>query len=335
MKPEISIIVPIYNVEPYLRKCLNSILEQTFTNFELILVNDGSTDKSAFICDEYAVKDDRVKVIHKDYGGVSSARNVGIKLARGNYIGFVDSDDYIEKNMYKILYHACIDSKSDIAICKLGREVNSELTNNDIGEFYIKEFNNQEALRELFKGILYRFSLCNKLFNKTMFNNIRFPEGRIHEDLSTTYKLFGNSNKSIYINYIGYIYIKQQNSILTSTFSEKRLDALIGWDEIMTYMFNNYPQLANNFVSSFSYGCIDNIYYILSQVVKKENKIKYLDQLKKHVRKYYKEIINNSTLSFKSKLLLTFISFNPALFLFSYEIKNWFFIKGNHSKQTI
>jgi glycosyltransferase involved in cell wall biosynthesis len=335
MKPEISIIVPVYNVEQYLEKCLNSILKQTFTNFELILVNDGSRDKSGFICDKYAVKDSRVKVIHKEYGGVSSARNAGIKLASGNYIGFVDSDDYIEKNMYKMLYHACVDSNSDIAICKLGREINSELTNNDIGKFYIKELNNHEAMRELFTGILYRFSLCNKLFKKTMFNNIQFPEGRIHEDLSTTYQLFGNSNKSIYINYIGYIYVKQQNSILTSRFSEKRLDAFIGWDEIMTYMLKNYPQLANNFVSSFAYGCIDNVYFILSQVVQKENKIKYLDQIKKHVRKYYKEIINNNTLSFKSKLLITLISFNSSLILFSYKIKNLFSIKEIHSKQTI
>lgn len=107
MKPEISIIVPIYNVEKYLPKCIESILSQTFTNFELILVNDGSKDRSGIICDEYASKDNRIKVIHKENGGVSSARNSGVDLASGKYIGFVDPDDYIKKDMYERLHYLC------------------------------------------------------------------------------------------------------------------------------------------------------------------------------------------------------------------------------------
>src|SRR5690625_2953673 len=194
-RPTISIIVPVYNLEAHLGKCLNSILNQTFTDFEVIIVNDGSTDKSGAICDEYVTKDKRIKVVHQGKKGVSAARNAGIKRATGDFIGFVDGDDYIDKRMYEKLYQACIKTRSSISICKLGREIDSELINNDNSEYYSRTLNNEEAMKELFKGVLYRFSLCNKLFSKECFAGITFPEGRIHEDLSTTYKLFANANR--------------------------------------------------------------------------------------------------------------------------------------------
>lgn len=109
----------------------------------------------------------------------------------------------------------------------MGREINGKLINNEVESFYTKELNNVEAMEELFKGVLYRFSLCNKLFKRSCFENVHFPVGRIHEDLSTTYKLFANANQAVYINYIGYIYVKQKNSILTTAYYEKRLDAFI------------------------------------------------------------------------------------------------------------
>ena len=121
MKPKISIVVPVYNVEEYLRKCIDSILSQKFKEFELILVNDGSEDESGVICNEYVIKDDRVKVIHKSNGGLSSARNAGIDLSRCDYIGFVDSDDWIDDDMFEKLYFAIEKEKCDMAICRLFR----------------------------------------------------------------------------------------------------------------------------------------------------------------------------------------------------------------------
>ncbi|MBO0958844.1 glycosyltransferase, partial [Neobacillus sp. MM2021_6] len=255
MKPEISIIVPVYNIEHYLRECVDSILSQTFTNFEVILVNDGSSDNSGDICKEYAKLDGRVKVINQINKGVSAARNAGIKIAQGAYIGFVDGDDYIDNKMYQELYSLCEESKSDISICKLGREINGKLINKS-QDCFKKEMDNKEAMRELFKGVLYRFSLCNKLFRRKCFEDIHFPEGRIHEDLSTTYKLFANANKAVYTNNIGYIYVKRENSILTTRFNEKRLDAFKGWDEILEFMNESYPELSDEFISCFVYGCI-------------------------------------------------------------------------------
>ncbi|MCD2502901.1 glycosyltransferase [Clostridium sp. NSJ-145] len=312
MKPIISIIVPIYNVEKYLPKCIDSILNQTFKEFELILVDDGSLDNSGRICDEYSKKDKRIRVIHKENCGVSSARNVGVESSLGNYIGFVDPDDYIDKYMYQKMIDMCTIKNADIAICKFVREINGQISEAKDG-FYIRELDNVEGLRECFKGILYRHSLCNKLFKKKCFEGIRFPEGRIHEDLSTTYRLLANSNKSVYINYSGYIYVKRENSILTSTFNEKRLQAFEGWKEILSFMLENYPELKEQVIATFAYACIDNMIYVLNQVNNKNIRNKYINYIKKYSKKYSKMINKNYLLTNKNKIIINVL--NNATYL--------------------
>lgn len=312
MKPIISIIVPIHNVEKYLADCITSILAQSFKEFEVILVNDGSSDKSGSICESYAQKDGRVKVFHTDYKGVSAARNAGVDMAQGDFIGFVDADDRVDKDMYLKLLEACEITNSYISICKLGREINGKLVNQDNRRF-LKELNHKEALSELFKGELYRFSLCNKLFKKSCFENTYFPEGRIHEDLSTTYKLFSNSEKSVYINYIGYIYVKRADSILTSRFNEKRMDAFIGWKEILAFMSQHYPELSEEVISCFAFGCVDNIHYILKQVEDRQQLEKYLSLIQQLVRRNYKKIMVNTNLTLKYKSTLTLLQMSTTL----------------------
>lgn len=320
MDPIISIIVPIYNVGKYLPKCIESILNQTFKNFELILVNDGSTDNSGVVCDDYAKKDTRIKIIHKSNGGVSSARNAGLYVAKGEYIGFVDPDDYIDKNMYEKLYRLCIDNNSDIAICRFNREINRKIQNKESTEEII-ELNNMEAMNELFKGNLYRFSLCNKLFSKKCFNDVLFPEERIHEDLSTTYKLFANSKKAVYINYCGYIYVRRENSILTSTYNEKRLQAFIAWDEIIEFIDKNYYEIIEQVIATFTYWCVDNILYILNQVNNSKKKNNYLNIIQKYTTKYYIYIKRNNILSRSYKLRIRIFNINYKLFILGRKIR--------------
>lgn len=320
MDPIISIIVPIYNVGKYLPKCIESILNQTFKNFELILVNDGSTDNSGVVCDDYAKKDTRIKIIHKSNGGVSSARNAGLYVAKGEYIGFVDPDDYIDKNMYEKLYRLCIDNNSDIAICRFNREINGKIQNKESTEEII-ELNNMEAMNELFKGNLYRFSLCNKLFSKKCFNDVLFPEERIHEDLSTTYKLFANSKKAVYINYCGYIYVRRENSILTSTYNEKRLQAFIAWDEIIEFIDKNYYEIIEQVIATFTYWCVDNILYILNQVNNSKKKNNYLNIIQKYTTKYYIYIKRNNILSRSYKLRIRIFNINYKLFILGRKIR--------------
>lgn len=320
MDPIISIIVPIYNVGKYLPKCIESILNQTFKNFELILVNDGSTDNSGVVCDDYAKKDTRIKIIHKSNGGVSSARNAGLYVAKGEYIGFVDPDDYIDKNMYEKLYRLCIDNNSDIAICRFNREINGKIQNKESTEEII-ELNNMVAMNELFKGNLYRFSLCNKLFSKKCFNDVLFPEERIHEDLSTTYKLFANSKKAVYINYCGYIYVRRENSILTSTYNEKRLQAFIAWDEIIEFIDKNYYEIIEQVIATFTYWCVDNILYILNQVNNSKKKNNYLNIIQKYTTKYYIYIKRNNILSRSYKLRIRIFNINYKLFILGRKIR--------------
>ncbi|MBS4179143.1 glycosyltransferase family 2 protein [Lederbergia citrea] len=321
MKPGISVIVPVYNMRKFLHKCVDSILSQTFSDIEVILVNDGSTDESGIICDQYAKWDIRVKVLHKENGGLSSARNAGLKIAKGEYIGFVDSDDYIDINMYKDLYGLCKETNSDIAVCRFGREVSGNLVA-EVQQKMVKEMDNLEAMRQLFRGELYRFSVCNKLFRNRCFDNIVFPEERIHEDLSTTYKLFSNANKIVFTNEVGYIYVRREHSILTSRFNEKRLDIFIGWEEILTFMKREYPLLSSEVYSCFTYACIDNVYYILEQVTNKKERKKYLLHIQYYVRRFYQDMIKNDALTFKYKNLISIIKYSVELFVFLNTLKN-------------
>jgi len=312
MNPKISIIVPVYNVEKYVEKCIDSILNQTFKEFELILVDDGSTDSSGCICDKYKDKDNRIIVIHKENGGLSSARNTGIKIAKGDFIGFVDSDDYIAENMYKKLYDLCIDNNCEISVCKFGEEVDGEIINTKEYES-LKIMDNEEGMKELFKGILYRFSSCNKLFKREVFKDIIFPKGRIHEDLSTTYRLFANANKIAYINYAGYIYVKRSDSILTSSYSEKRLDAFIGWSEILDFINEKYPMLKDTVYACYTYACIDHMNYILNQVQHKDEKKELLSVIRRNVKIYYKDILSNKILTKKYKVLMSMLNYDSNL----------------------
>jgi glycosyltransferase involved in cell wall biosynthesis len=319
--PKISIIVPVHNVEVYLEKCVDSILKQAFNDFEVILVDDGSTDRSGEICDSYAKQDERVVVFHQNYNGVSAARNVGVQSARGDYIGFVDSDDYIDQNMYSELYRLCQETDSQIAVCKLGREIDGKLINKGDKPLQL-EMDNEEAMRQLFKGILYRFSLCNKLFDKDCFNNVQFPEGRIHEDLSTTYKLFANAKKVVYQNFIGYVYVKRSNSILTSKYDEKRLDSFVAWNEIIDFIKTNYPQLHITVISTFTYWCIDHLNYVNYQIKTKQGRRSYLSKINNSIYGHRNDILKNKNLSIRYKYEIYLLNKNISILLLMNKLKH-------------
>ena len=245
MEPKISIVVPVYNVEKYIHKCVNSILKQNFKEFELILVNDGSTDKSGEICDEYREMDYRVKVIHKKNEGQSIARNVAINIARGEYIGFVDSDDWIEEDMYDLLYEQCIANKSDISIIGI-REITET---NQILNTYIPNF---ISLSEIIK----RAYPCNKLFKKSIIkeNDLYFKEGKYYEDLELIPKLFLKSKSVSLINKVGYNYLKRSNST-TGVRDEKIIDNLLAYIELKNFLIdeNLYTEYEEEFKNSVKY----------------------------------------------------------------------------------
>jgi glycosyltransferase involved in cell wall biosynthesis len=211
--PKLSIIVPVYNVELYLPKCLDSIINQTFTDFELILVNDGSTDSSVDICCNYIQKDSRIVLLDKENGGLSSARNLGLSNAKGQYVAFVDSDDWIDLSMYNSMISALEEMNADIVIC--GQKVvnmNGSLdVINTIEDSVL--YSEEEATKLILKDEKIFSFAWDKVYRKELFNNIRYPEGRIYEDTATTYKLFHRTKSVYHINEAYYYYVRRQGSI--------------------------------------------------------------------------------------------------------------------------
>ena len=196
----ISVVVPVFNVEKYLKKCIESIINQTKKELQIILVNDGSTDKSGKICDSYKEKDKRICVIHKKNGGLSSARNAGINIARGQYIAFIDSDDWIEPDYFELLYKGIEKFNADISVIQFNK-IRDFKKISYISKTYTEwyKYNNEEAMRILFSDKIIGYSAVNKLYKTELFSNIRYPEGLLMEDKATTYKLIDKS-KSIVVN---------------------------------------------------------------------------------------------------------------------------------------
>ena len=244
MNPQISIIVPVYNVEKYLRVCVDSLLNQRLDRFEIILVDDGSTDSSGVICDEYAERDKRVEVIHKRNGGLSSARNEALDVAKGDFIGFVDSDDYIMENMYKLLIKRMEEDECDISVCNMLMQKSS----GDVP--YHKnakdeQFSRESTMTELIANRILTFSVCNKLFKKSIFNGLRFKEGIILEDMDIIYKLFHRARKVSYLSAPLYYYRYNESSILRKPFTLKRIDEFYIRKEMYDFYQQHYPETAD------------------------------------------------------------------------------------------
>lgn len=213
---KISIIIPVYKIEKYLDRCLESVVNQTYTNLEIILIDDGSPDNSPKICDEWAKKDKRIKVIHKKNEGVSIARNKGLEVATGEYIGFVDGDDYIEPNMYKRLYELIKESGADIAQCRSqsfsqnGEKIAYEPISSD------GIISDKSLIMKLFITRNITFTIWNKLFSKKILNDIRFtPNFKMCEDMLFEYFIMKKTNKVVVTNNIYYNYYKEREDSAT------------------------------------------------------------------------------------------------------------------------
>ena len=235
---EISIIVPVYNVEKYLENCIESILNQTFKDFELILVDDGSTDNSGKICDIYEKKDSRIKVIHKNNGGLSSARNTGLDIACGKYVGFIDSDDSIHPRMYEMLYDLIKKYESDISCCnykKIYDIFKDEYEN--VNSLEVIEMSNIEAIKNLYdKEIGVKLVIaCNKLYRKNLFDNIRYKVGRLHEDEFMAHRILYNSKKITYVDNELYYYLQREGSIMSQISYKRKVDALLSKSDRMRF----------------------------------------------------------------------------------------------------
>lgn len=237
----VSIVVPVYNVENYLRKCLDSIIGQTYENIEIIIVNDGSTDNSLDICEEYKKKDDRIIIISKENGGLSDARNKGIDIAKGKYITFIDSDDYVDLEFISIMVSNIEKNNSDISIISHRVIYPNTIIDKSTKEEYVS--GPEDILERMLYDRGIDVSAWAKLYKTSLFEHIRYPVGRLYEDSATTYKLIDNA-KIISVKSVPlYNYVVRENSIANNNFSEKKMDLITSTKEMTDYIKDKYSGL--------------------------------------------------------------------------------------------
>lgn len=315
MKNElISIVVAVYNVESYIASCIDSLLSQSYTNIEIILVDDGSTDCSGEICDFYSKKDKRIKVIHKKNGGLSSARNIGIKNATGNLVGFVDGDDTVEKEMYDELYTNMILTNSDISIC--GRYYvyeNGKRVVRYKEKSEIKVMNAKEAIAKMNSFSSFDMAAWDKLYKKDLFNSIKFPNGKLSEDYFIMYKIFLHSNNICYTPKPLYNYIQRKNSI--SHTKNINFDFIEAAKKQMNDVEKIFPELRIILHTAYASANMTVYDFYLKEQVKcpsfKRRK------MQKNVKKNLACIKQNTTLPFIKKV---------QAFLFVYLISSYNFM---------
>lgn len=240
----LSVIVPVYNVEEYLPRCVDSILAQTYENLEIILVDDGTKDNSDKICDAYAEKDSRIKVIHKENGGLSSARNAGIDIAKGDYLAFVDSDDWIEPDMYEQML-ALAEQHGVKLVCAGRYDVDSENGQKTIGLCPPKEecISGQEMVRRIFLWDNMDSAAVDKLYHRSLFRGIRYPLGKVCEDVPTTYRIVLNAGQVAMCPKPMYNYYHRPGSITTASVSDKTFHFEEHTGKIYSYIQENAPEL--------------------------------------------------------------------------------------------
>lgn len=238
--PKISVIIPVYKVEPYLRGCLNSIVNQTYENLEIILVDDGSPDGCGAICDEYAARDRRIRVIHKTNGGVSSARNAGLRAAAGEWIGWVDSDDWIEPDMYEYLLSHALSAGADITVCgRLERYRDRSVFRGWERE---ETLDTETALELLLKNDVMQNYLWDKLWRRGLFDGLSFPEGRTFEDIAIMHRLFVRARRIVCLPEAKYNYFQRPGSIVDDVSLVNRVNHFTAAEARYCEMARDWPQ---------------------------------------------------------------------------------------------
>ena len=311
--PLISVIVPVYKVEQYLHRCVNSIMNQTYKNLEIILVDDGSPDKCGEMCDEFAKKDSRIRVFHKENGGQSSARNLGLDNMTGEYVGFVDSDDWIEPNMYEHLYELILQNNAQIAECGLQCDYANGKTLYTNKQYPactdIELFSKCDALRELTFAEKITNSPCDKLFCRYIFDNIRMRVGTVYEDFEMMPHCIEKAEFVVYDPLPLYHYIMTEQSTTRGTFKKSRfIEAQISRN-IVEYYKANYPELYHYVLARHIEICLNLIQASSVAKVYESDRKELIEEIK---GKKFRKVVK--FLNQKNKIKYFLFCINPKLF---------------------
>lgn len=313
---KVSVIIPIFNGEKYIESCLSDLTKQTLKEFEVILINDGSTDKTAEICDRISMKNSNIKVIHQINQGVSKARNEGIKVATGEYLCFIDCDDYIDDKYLELLYNSCEINKVKISMCcievvdEFKKTINSKFINDG-------KYDSKYVLQELFRFKNINGGPCGKLFHKSLFKeNLCFPPINTYEDLSFVYKAIYLSKSIYFVKNCKYYYVHRNGiGAMDKFIKNPTTDVIIVANEILEFIKINIPEIWD---TSF-YGLISQVLMYINDINKidkswtnKSSKV-YIKATQKLLSKYRKEIIKNKSMFFKEKLSFILFSYSSNI----------------------
>lgn len=306
MKPLISIIIPVYNVEQYLDYCMESVLVQDYKNLEIILIDDGSTDSSGNMCDEYAKNDSRVKVIHKKNGGLSSARNIGIEVMTGKYLTFVDSDDYIRIDYVSRMYKYILEDDTDLVVCSYKKI---------LGEESYRNISNRRTQHYVYDAEMVRYKMIarqipmyahGKLYRARLIGWLNFPEGRLYEDVPTIWNVVKHIEKVTYATDELYFYRQRVDSIVNGKYKHRRMDQVYFAEQIYDEV-KNVQELKYAAGTKCFFSAVDN-YALVSEKFPDDKK--YLENV---IRRFRGEVVKDSSAEKNLKIMALVSYFNLRL----------------------
>lgn len=309
MSPKVSVIIPVYNVENYLDRCVSSVCDQSFSDIEIILVDDGSKDNSGKLCDILAQKDYRIKVVHQENGGLSDARNTGLANSSGQWISFIDSDDWVEKSFLENLIKEAEKNQCEIVGCNYRRMSEKKQYDCTDKKYNLRIFKNQEIMSNLIDNRIQQV-VWNKLYKKTLLDDILFEKGKYHEDEFWSYQVFAKVSKFAEIDYMGYNYFQRADSIMGEQYSLKRLHAVEAKVQRQIFFEKNMPEMISKGRINLVFTCFYHGQLALKQLNREEQKtaLNYLKQVVKDYGLERKEL-KQLSMSHKFWVLLSKISY--------------------------
>ncbi|WP_294101981.1 glycosyltransferase [uncultured Ruminococcus sp.] len=314
----ISVVIPVYNVEKYLERCVKSVVEQTYENLEIILVDDGSTDSSGELCDKIALTDDRIKVIHKENGGLSSARNAGIEVANGDYIGFVDSDDYIEKDMYLTLIAPTYEHDVDMCSCTMKDVYSSHVVNfkYEHNAFYC---NGKDAYRYILQGKYIPISVCPKIFSRAVMEKARFAIGKYYEDFFFVAEVMPYVKTVWTVGLPLYCYYHRDDSITTCDFSNRHIDVIRAAKKNYDIVKKLYPDMGKE----CAFRMYRTHFQVLDKMMMSDNyeSIEEYDKVVSFLRKNWFRIVCMEYFTTSRRIGAVLLRIDPKLYYLLLRLK--------------